>query len=39
MPEIAWLRRFDEKPPEKTDEEESLQQIDYFNMLEELEFR
>lgn len=37
MPEIPWLKRFDE---ERTDEEsETMEKVDYEVMLEELEFR
>ncbi len=37
MPEIPWLKRFDE---EKTDEDsDNMEKVDYEVMLEELEFR
>lgn len=39
MPEIPWLKRFDEER-ERTDEEpETMEKVDYEVMLEELEFR
>jgi hypothetical protein len=36
MPEIPWLKRFDEPPKE---EPEATEQIDYEVMLMELEYR
>ena len=36
MPEIPWLKRFDEKPQEEPD---TMEQIDYVTMLEKNEYR
>lgn len=36
--EIPWLKRFDEKPSEEPDND-TMEQIDYEVMLEELDFR
>lgn len=36
MPEIPWLNRFD---TEKLEESDTLEEVDYEVMLEELEFR
>ena len=39
MPEIPWLKRFDEEK-EKTDKDsDTMEKVDYEVMLEELEFR
>ena len=35
IPDIPWLKRFEEEPQEKPDE---MEEIDYVTMLEELEF-
>ena len=37
MPEIPWLKRFDEEKPEES--AETMEKVDYEVMLEELEFR
>ena len=37
MPEIPWLKRFDEKKPDE--DSDTMEKVDYEVMLEELEFR